>query len=672
MNRSRVVRGFRGRHLLAGVAPLLVAVALFAAAPASAAAAGATATFSKGSDWGSGFIGHYVIRNDSSTAIQGWKLEFDLPAAERLTSAWSAKLSSSGTHYVLTDEEWTHSIAPGGSVEIGFQGAYSGQFAAPAGCTLDGQPCSGGSSPASDTSAPTAPTDLVASSPTTSSITLSWTASSDNVGVARYYVYRGSTRVATTASTTTTVTGLSPGTAYTFTVRAADAAGNLSEPSDAATASTASAATEPLSATFAKTSDWGSGFVGDYVIGNEGPAPVEGWQLEFDLPSSETITSAWSANLSRSGNRYTLTDASWTHTVAPGSSVEVGFQGAYSGGFAAPADCTLNGQPCGGGSSAPASGGESGNGAGSGAAAAAFAPYVDMTLSPSSSIADMATEAGARHLTLAFIVSGSACTASWGGYYGIDDAAISQRIADLQAAGDEAIVSFGGAINQSLADTCTSVASLAAQYQAVIDRYGIRNLDFDIEGADQSNATSLERRFKAIAQIQAAGLAAEEPVHVSLTLPVMPTGLTQDGLNVVRTAIADGVEIGTVNVMAMDYFDPSLTYAGKMGEYAIQAATATHDQLAQLYPGRTDAELWRMVGVTPMIGINDDSKEIFTTEDAEELTSFAVEKGLGRLAMWSLNRDGPCPAPTQSTSNTCSGVSDPQWAFSSAFEKFGT
>ena len=123
--------------------------------------------------------------------------------------------------------------------------------------------------------------------------------------------------------------------------------------------------------------------------------------------------------------------------------------------------------------------------------------------------------------------------------------------------------------------------------------------------------------------------------------------------------------------MAMDYFDPALGYAGKMGDYAIQAATATHDQLAQLYSQRTEAELWGMVGVTPMIGINDDPNEIFTTADAEKLTDFANEKGLGRLAMWSLNRDGPCPAPTQSTSNTCSGVSDPQWAFSSAFEGFG-
>jgi chitodextrinase len=766
MQWSDVVRGRRNIRVLAGLVPLVAVLALSVTGPAAAQAAGVTATFSKSSDWGSGFVGHYEIRNGGTTAIQGWKLEFDLPAGERLTSAWSARMSSSGNHYVLTDEDWTHTIAPGTSVDVGFQGEYGGQFAAPTNCKLNGQSCANGAPtpppPTPDTTSPTAPTNLVASAPTTSSITLNWTAATDNVGVTGYSVFRGSSKVATTTSTSATVSGLSPGTTYTFTVRAADAAGNLSPASNATTARTLAAASGPLTATFVKTSDWGSGFVGNYAIRNSGTATVNGWKLEFDLPSSETVTSAWSGKLSSSGNHYTLTDESWTHTIAPGSSVQVGFEGAYSGQFVAPANCRLNGQPCGGGPTPPpdtaapsaptglavtgktsssvalgwnaasdnvgvtgygvysgqtkvaittstgatvtglmpatgytftvratdAAGnvspssnpvsvttgpldGGGGSGSGSGATPATFAPYVDMTLS-SDSLAEMMRGSGDRHMTLAFIVSGAPCTASWGGYYGIDDPTINRRIADLKAAGGDAIISFGGAINQELARTCTSVSALAAQYQAVIDRYGIRDLDFDIEGADQGDAASLDRRFRAIAQVQAAGLAAGKPVHVSLTLPVMPTGLTNDGLNVVRTAIADGADVGTVNVMAMDYFDPSLNYAGRMGDYAIQAAIATQGQLAQLYPGRSDARLWRMVGVTPMIGINDDNKEIFTTQDASKLTSFAIQKGLGRLAMWSLNRDGPCPTPAQWTSNTCSGVADPKWAFSAAFQSFGS
>lgn len=302
-------------------------------------------------------------------------------------------------------------------------------------------------------------------------------------------------------------------------------------------------------------------------------------------------------------------------------------------------------------------------------AARQFAPYVDMTLN-SDSLAKMKSESGVRLFTFGFIVSGQPCKASWGGYYGIDDPTMNRRIANLRKAGGDGIVSFGGAAGSELADTCTTVGSLAAQYQAVINRYGIRDLDFDIEGGDQANAASLTRRFKAISKVQAAGRAAGKPVQVSLTVPVMPTGLTHDGIRVVRAAIDDGVRVSVVNVMAMDYFDPSLSYAGEMGRYAIKAASATHAQLAHLYPGRSAAALWHMIGVTPMIGINDDSKEIFTTQNARQLTAFAKQRGLGRLAMWSANRDHPCPGAT-STSNNCSGVGAPDWGFSRIFETLG-
>ncbi|HUZ28530.1 MAG TPA: cellulase family glycosylhydrolase [Solirubrobacteraceae bacterium] len=299
-----------------------------------------------------------------------------------------------------------------------------------------------------------------------------------------------------------------------------------------------------------------------------------------------------------------------------------------------------------------------------------LAPYVDMTLYPQFSLGQAARTAQFKHFTLAFIVSGGGCKGAWGGVTAIGDPWITSSLADLKAAGGDAIVSFGGEAGQELAAVCPSVDALTAQYQAVIDQYGIRDFDFDIEGAAVADAASIDRRSKALAALQAAGKAAGKPVHVSLTLPVMPTGLTQDGLNVIRSAIANGLDVGQVNVMAMDYFDSSLNYSGHMGDLAIQAAQSTHDQLASLYPGKTDAQLWAMVGVTPMIGINDDNHEVFTTADAAKLVAFANSKALGRLAFWSANRDAPCPSPTQWTSNTCSGVSDPAWAFSQAFEGF--
>jgi hypothetical protein len=620
-----------------GSLALLLLVGLALAVPAGAQADGLTASFAKTSDWGSGFVGSYTIRNGGSAAVNGWRLDFDLPPGESITGAWNGLLNWSTNHYVLTDESWTHAVAPGSSVTVGFQGGYSGAFVLPANCVVNGQPCAGGGSspppPSPPPPSPPPPSPPPPSPPPPPP--------------------------------------------------------PPPPPSPPPPDTTPPSAPSGLTASFAKTSDWGSGFVGSYTIRNGGSAGVNGWRLEFDLAAGESITGAWSGNVDSSGNHYVLTDAPWTHTVAPGSSVTVGFQGGYSGAFVLPANCVVNGQPCAGGGSSPpppsppppppppppdttppsAPGG--GGGGGSGATPAEFAPYVDMTLWPQLDLGQAVGAAGIRHFTLGFIVSGSPCQAAWGGVVALNDPFVTNSLSNLRAAGGNAIISFGGAANQELALTCTGVDALAGQYQAVIDQYGIRDLDFDVEGAAQGDQASLDRRSKALAAVQAAGRAAGRPVHVSLTLPVMPTGLTADGLNVIRSAIANGLDVGAVNVMAMDYFDPSLGYSGLMGDYAIQAAQSTHDQLAALYPGRGDASLWAMVGVTPMIGVNDDSNEIFTVADATKLATFAQSKGLGRLAMWSANRDAPCPGPTLWASNTCSGVAQSQWAFSRAFETFG-
>jgi len=85
----------------------------------------------------------------------------------------------------------------------------------------------------SDTQAPSAPANLASPAKTDTTVSLTWSASTDNVGVTGYDVYRGTTLAGSTASTSFTVTGLSPSTAYSFTVKAKDAAGNVSAASNA-------------------------------------------------------------------------------------------------------------------------------------------------------------------------------------------------------------------------------------------------------------------------------------------------------------------------------------------------------------------------------------------------------------------------------------------------------
>ena len=104
-----------------------------------------------------------------------------------------------------------------------------------------------------------------------------------------------------------------------------------------------------LRADLTYTSDWGTGFVGSVVVRNLGDAPTDGWRLEFDLPPSQTVSSAWNADLSSDGGGYVLTNASWTAAIPAGGSVTVGMQGSSTGPAADWTNCLIDGNPCEGG-----------------------------------------------------------------------------------------------------------------------------------------------------------------------------------------------------------------------------------------------------------------------------------------------------------------------------------
>ncbi len=102
---------------------------------------------------------------------------------------------------------------------------------------------------AADKTAPSAPTTLAASAITQTGFTLTWTASTDNIGVTGYNVYRGTTLAGTSTTTTFNLAGLNPGTAYAMTVKAKDAAGNLSAASAALSVTTAADTVAPAAPT---------------------------------------------------------------------------------------------------------------------------------------------------------------------------------------------------------------------------------------------------------------------------------------------------------------------------------------------------------------------------------------------------------------------------------------
>ncbi|MFG3054995.1 cellulose binding domain-containing protein [Kitasatospora sp. NPDC048239] len=291
------------------------------------------------------------------------------------------------------------------------------------------------------------------------------------------------------------------------------------------------------------------------------------------------------------------------------------------------------------------------------AGGAGFAPYVDTSLYPPYDLVATAKATGVKNFNLAFVVSGGGCTPKWGGVSDLSADAVAAQIGALRAIGGDVRVSFGGANGSELALACSSTAELTAVYQQTVDTFGLTKVDFDVEGGAIANTAANTRRAQAIAQLQKNAAAKGKALDVSFTLPALPSGLTQEGVNLVADAKGNGVAIGAVNIMAMDFGDGvAPNPQGQMGKYAIAAATATQAQVKSVL-GLDDAGAWRKVAVTPMIGVNDVASEIFTVADAKQLADFAATKHLAWLAMWSGTRDKACEGGAKAYADaSCSSI----------------
>ncbi|MCU7821729.1 glycoside hydrolase family 6 protein [Kitasatospora sp. DSM 101779] len=184
-----------------------------------------------------------------------------------------------------------------------------------------------------DTQAPTAPSGLTSPAKTSGSVTLSWTASTDNVGVTGYDVYRGGALVGSSATTSFTDTGLAASTAYSYTVKAKDAAGNVSAASAALSVTTSAGGTgSGCTATYKVSSDWGAGFNADVTVTNNGTTAINGWKVTWTFGGQQKISNLWNGSYTQSGQAVTVTNAAYNGAIGAGGSAGFGFGATNSGG----------------------------------------------------------------------------------------------------------------------------------------------------------------------------------------------------------------------------------------------------------------------------------------------------------------------------------------------------
>ena len=318
-------------------------------------------------------------------------------------------------------------------------------------------------------------------------------------------------------------------------------------------------------------------------------------------------------------------------------------------------------------------GGASGAQAATPVPAHVFAPYFEAWTGDDP--ATLSSQSGAKYLTMAFLQTASAgsCTVDWNGStsMSVSSSTFGSSISTIQANGGNVIPSFGGytadTTNTEIADSCTNVSSIAAAYESLVTTYNVTRIDLDTEANSLTNSAGIDRRNKAIAQVESWAASTGRTVQFSYTLPTTTSGLDSSGLAVLQNAVSNNARVDVVNIMTFDYYDGA---THEMATDTENAANGLYNQLSSLYPSKTSAQKWAMIGVTEMPGIDDyGAAETFTTADAPTVYNWAVSKGINELSFWALQRDnGNCPGT--GGQDNCSGISQSQWYFSHTFEPF--
>ncbi|WP_353941560.1 carbohydrate binding domain-containing protein [Streptomyces sp. HUAS MG91] len=391
--------------------------------------------------------------------------------------------------------------------------------------SLDGP---GGST---DTQAPTAPTGLTSTAKTSSSVSLSWGAASDNVGVTGYDIYSGgSNKLLTVSGTSATVSGLSPSTAYSFTVKAHDAAGNSSPASNAVSVTTSA----------------GSG--GTTGFKQAAPYFYTGWG---NPPSPSTVMSA----------------------------------------------------------------------------------------------------TGVKWFTMAFILSSGGCNPAWDGSRALTGGQDQTAINAIRAAGGDIVPSIGGWSGNKLGPNCSTPEALAGAYQKVIDAYGLKAIDVDIENTDEFENTVVQDRILNALKI----VKANNPgLRTILTFGTSTTGPTSYGNRLIEQAKALNADIDVFTIMPFDFGGGNDMYGN-----TVNAAEGLKTKLKSVF-GWDDTTAYAHIGISGMNGLSD-QQETTTPAIWTQIKDWANSKHIARLAFWSVNRDRPCAGG--GVAENCSGISQDNWQF---------
>nr|WP_255954079.1 lectin [Streptomyces sp. ODS25] len=300
---------------------------------------------------------------------------------------------------------------------------------------------------------------------------------------------------------------------------------------------------------------------------------------------------------------------------------------------------------------APATGGGSTPGTG----AMAVAPYLYEGWGSPPNPGTVMSATGVKWFTLAFVLSNGYCNPQWDGGRALTGGVDQQTINTVRGAGGDVVASFGGWSGNKLESSCSSASELAAAYQKVINAYGLKAIDIDIEADAYSDGATQQRTVDALKTIKA-----NNPgIKVFVTFG---TGQSGPDTSLINRGAQSGLTVDGWTIMPFDFGG-----AGQnMGQLTKQAADGLKNALKNAY-GYSDDEAYRHSGISSMNGVTDNSETV-TVSDFQTILGYAQQHHLARLTFWSVNRDRPC---TGGGADTCSGVSQSNWDFTRVFAQYG-
>jgi hypothetical protein len=281
------------------------------------------------------------------------------------------------------------------------------------------------------------------------------------------------------------------------------------------------------------------------------------------------------------------------------------------------------------------------------------APYLYMGWGNPPSATSVMSATGIRQFTMAFMLSSGGCNPAWDGNRPLTGGVDQQTINAIRSAGGDVEISFGGWQGNKLGPNCSSDSALAGAYQQVINAYGLKYIDIDIENTDEFENEAVQDRILNALKI----VKQNNPgITTIVTFGTSTTGPTYWGTRLINRAAALGANIDVFTIMPFDFGGGADMYGN-----TVNAANGLRNALKSAF-GWSDATAYAHMGISGMNGLSD-QQELTSPDTWTRIRDWANANHIARLSFWSVNRDRGCPGG--GVVSNCSGISQSDWQFTS-------